>query len=248
MDRSKTTGWNLLMKLFFRGMRSGIPIGLGYLSVSFTFGIMAVSMGFSPWQALIISMLTVTSAGQLAGIETMTVPGQYLTMLISQCTINLRYAFMSVSLSQKVTEKFSGIKRWLLAFFITDEIFAVASSEDSVDPAFFLGLSVIPYVGWAGGTLIGALLGNVLPAMVMDALCIAIYGMFLAIVVPPARKSKAVRTVVLLAVAIHCALTYLPILSKIPSGISISISAILAALAGAFFFPLPEDEREVDEK
>lgn len=235
------------MKLFLRGLRSGIPIGLGYLSVSFTFGIMAVSMGFAPWQAVMISMLTVTSAGQLAGIETMLIPGQYAAMLISQCTINLRYAFMSVSLSQKLNEKFSGIKRWLLGFFMTDEIFAVASAEDSVDSKFFLGLSVIPYVGWTMGTLLGALLGNVLPEIVMNALCIAIYGMFLAIILPPARKSNAVLSAVVFATALHCIFSYVPLLTQIPSGLSISICAILAAIAGALVFPLPE-ENEVDEK
>lgn len=201
-------------------------------------------MGFEPWQALIISMLTVTSAGQLSAIQTMILPGQYLAMLLSQLTINLRYAFMSVSLSQKVNEKFSGLKRWLLGFFMTDEIFAVASTENSVDPTFFFGLSVIPYIGWASGTLFGAMLGNVLPSMVMNALCIAIYGMFLAIVIPPSRKSRPVLAVVAVAAALHCAFTYLPFLSEIPSGISISICAILAALFGAFLFPIPDEEKE----
>lgn len=236
------------MKRFLRGMSAGMPIGIGYLSVSFTFGIMAVSMGFSPWQAVIISMLTVTSAGQLSGIETMLVPGQYITMLLSQCTINLRYAFMSISLSQKVSNKFSSIKRLLLGFFMTDEIFAVASAEDLVDPTFFFGLSVIPYVGWAGGTLAGALLGNVLPELVMNSLCIAIYGMFLAIVIPPARNSKAVLTVAVLSGTLHCAFSWLPVLSKIPSGISISTCAVVAALVGALLFPLPCDEKEEDEQ
>lgn len=233
------------MKLFLRGLRSGIPIGLGYLSVSFTFGIMAISLGFAWWQAVIISALTVTSAGQLAGIQSMLIPGQYAAMLISQLTINLRYAFMSVSLSQKVNGKFSGIKRWLLGFFMTDEIFAVASAEDSVDPKFFLGLSVIPYVGWTCGTLAGALIGNVLPEVVMNALCLAIYGMFLAIVVPPARKSRAITIVVAIAAALHCGFYYLPFLKDVPSGISVSISAIVAALAGALLFPLADDEKEV---
>lgn len=235
------------MKLFLRGLRAGVPIGLGYLSVSFTFGIMAISYGFSWWQAVVISMLTVTSAGQLAGIHSMLVPGQYLAMLISQLTINLRYAFMSVSLSQKVNARFSGLRRWLLGFFMTDEIFAVASAEDSVDPTFFLGLSVIPYLGWSGGTLIGTLVGNVLPEVVMNALCLAIYGMFLAIVVPPARKSRAVLAVVAVAAVIHSGFYYLPFLKSVPSGIAISISAIAAALAGAFLFPLADDEKEVAE-
>ena len=236
------------MKLFLRGLRAGVPIGLGYLSVSFTFGIMAISYGFSWWQAVVISMLTVTSAGQLAGIHSMLIPGQYLAMLLSQLTINLRYAFMSVSLSQKVNGKFGGIKRWLLGFFMTDEIFAVASAENEVDPTFFLGLSVIPYLGWAGGTLAGALVGNVLPEVVMSALCLAIYGMFLAIVVPPARKSRAVLAVVAMASALHCGFYYLPFLKVVPSGISISICAILAALAGALLFPLDKEEQEVATK
>jgi 4-azaleucine resistance transporter AzlC len=235
------------MKLFLRGLRSGIPIGLGYLSVSFTFGIMAISMGFEWWQAVIISMSTVTSAGQLAGIGVMITPGQYATMLISQATINVRYSFMSISLSQKVNHKFCGWKRWLLGFFMTDEIFAVASAEDEVDPKFFLGLSVIPYVGWTLGTLFGALIGNVLPEMVMSALCLAIYGMFLAIVAPPARKSKAILAVVGIAVALHCAFYYAPLLRDIPSGLSVSICAIIAALAGALLFPLKNEESEGDK-
>ena len=235
------------MKLFLRGLRAGVPIGLGYLSVSFTFGIMAISLGFSWWQAVIISALTVTSAGQLAGIQAMLVPGQYAAMLISQFTINLRYAFMSISLSQKTADNFRGAKRWLLGFFMTDEIFAVASTEDSVEPKFFLGLSVIPYVGWTCGTLAGALVGNVLPPIVMNALCLAIYGMFLAIVVPPARKSRSILAVVAMAAVIHCGFYYLPVLKTIPSGIAISISAIIAALAGAFLFPLADEDREVAE-
>lgn len=234
------------MRLFLRGLRAGIPIGLGYLSVSFTFGIMAISMGFEWWQAVIISMTTVTSAGQLAGIGVMVNPGQYATMLISQLTINVRYSFMSMSLSQKVSESFGGLKRWLLGFFMTDEIFAVASAEDEVEPSFFLGLSVIPYLGWTLGTLIGAIIGNILPQMVMNALCLAIYGMFLAIVAPPARKSRAVLVVVGIAVALHCIFYYLPLLGKIPSGISISICSIAAAVAGALLFPLKNEEE--DEK
>lgn len=232
------------MKLFLRGLRAGIPIGIGYLSVSFTFGIMAVSLGFSWWQAVVISMLTVTSAGQLAGIQVMVTPGQYATMLISQLTVNVRYSFMSMSLSQKVTATFSGVKRWILGFFMTDEIFAVASAEDEVDPKFFFGLSLIPYAGWTLGTLVGALIGNVLPPVVMSALCLAIYGMFLAIVMPPAKKSRPVLLVVIIAAVLHCLFYYLPYLKEIPSGISISVCAIVAAVIGALLFPIKDDGRE----
>ena len=234
------------MTSFLRGLRAGIPIGLGYLSVSFTFGIMAVSYGLAWWQAVLISMTTLTSAGQLAGIGVMLYPGQYLEMLISQLTINIRYSFMSVSLSQKTAPAFRGIKRWLLGFFMTDEIFAVASAETEVSARFFFGLSVIPYIGWALGTLFGSLIGNVLPELVMHALCLAIYGMFLAIVAPKARASRAVLAVVAVAAGLHCVFYYAPVLNKLSSGLTVSICAIAAALFGALAFPVRDGETEVD--
>lgn len=228
------------MNSFRRGLEGGVPIGLGYLSISFTFGIMAVSYGFDWWQAVLISMTTLTSAGQLASIGVMTVPGQYLELLISQLTINVRYSFMSLSLSQKTAPAFSGVKRWLLGFFMTDEIFAVASAEKEVSTKFFLGLSVMPYFGWALGTLLGSILGSVLPAVVLNALCLAIYGMFIAIVAPVARKSRAVLAVAGVAAALHVLFCYLPVLSRIPSGLSISITAVAAAFLGALLFPIKE--------
>lgn len=232
------------MKDFTRGLKAGIPIGLGYLSVSFTFGIIAITYGLTWWEAVVISMLTVTSAGQFAGISVMMFPGHYLEMLISQLTINVRYSFMSISLSQKVNDKFKGIYRWLLGFTITDEIFAVAITEESVSRSFFFGLSVIPYIGWSLGTLIGALLGNVLPERLMSALGVAIYGMFVAIVVPEMKKSKPVITVVLIAIGLSCLFYYVPMLHKISSGLTISICAIVAALIGAVLFPVNPNETE----
>lgn len=226
------------MNSFLKGLKSGIPIGLGYLSVSFTFGIMAISIGFTWWQALIISITTVTSAGQFSGINTMIIPGQYIEMLISQFTINIRYSFMSVSLSQKVNGKFKGIYRWILGFFMTDEIFAVASNEEEVSISFFSGLSVIPYVGWALGTLLGALIGGFLPEVLMNALTIAIYAMFIAIVTPKAKSEKNVLFAVIISVILSCVFYYLPVLNTISSGLTVSICAILAAVLAAIFFPI----------
>lgn len=230
------------MKNFFRGVRAGFAIGLGYLSVSFTFGIMAVSYGLHWWQAVLISMTTVTSAGQFAGIGIMLHPGQYMEMLISQLTINVRYSFMSISLSQKTDKHFRGIFRWLLGFMMTDEIFAVASQEKEVSRSFFAGLSVLPYLGWTAGTLLGALLGNVLPHRLMSALSLAIYGMFVAIVVPELKKARSIIFVVVLALVLSCLFYYVPVLSTVSSGLSISICAILAAVAGALLFPVKEEE------
>ncbi len=230
------------MSNYTRGLRYGIPIGLGYLSVSFTFGIAAVCEGLTWWQATLISMLTLTSAGQFAGIGIMAVPGQYMTMLISQLTINIRYSFMSISLSQKTDSRFRGIYRWLLGFFMTDEIFAVASAETTVKRSFFAGLATLPFLGWTLGTLCGALLGNVLPHNVMSALGLAIYGMFVAIVVPEMRKGKNVCVVVLFAIILSTLFTYMPILKELSAGLSISICAIVAAVLGAILFPVKEEE------
>lgn len=229
------------MNSYIRGLKAGIPIGLGYLSVSFTFGIMAVSYGMSWWQAVVISMATVTSAGQFAGIGVMMHPGQYIEMLISQLTINVRYSFMAISLSQKTDAKFKGIYRWLLGFMITDEIFAVASAQKEVSRSFFAGLATIPYLGWTLGTLIGALLGNVLPQRLMSALSLAIYGMFVAIVMPGIKEGKAVVLVVVLALVFSCLFYYVPALAQVSSGLSISICAIVAALIGAVLFPVKEE-------
>ncbi len=234
------------MKHFIRGIRSGVPIGLGYLSVSFSFGILAVSYGLDWWQAVIISMTTLTSAGQLAGVDIMVHPGQYIAMLVSQLTINIRYSFMSVSLSQKVDSGFSGIKRWLLGFFMTDEIFAVASAQNEVSASFFAGLAVVPYIGWTLGTLFGSLLGNVLPEIVMNALCLAIYGMFIAIVAPESKKSLKLFAVVALAVALSCSFEYLPFLKNISDGIAISVCAVVAAIFGAICFPVKEGAEDAE--
>ena len=230
------------MNNYTRGLKAGIPIALGYLSVSFTFGIIAISYGLSWWQALIISMTTVTSAGQFAGIGIMLHPGQYFQMLISQITINIRYSFMSISVGQKADERFTGLSRWILGFMMTDEIFGVAAQEESVSRSFFAGLATLPYLGWSVGTLLGAILGSILPDRLMSALSLAIYGMFVAIVVPEMKKSRPVLIVVVLAMLLSCAFHYIPFLSSISSGITITIVAISAAVVGAILFPVDEEK------
>ncbi len=222
------------------GLRAGIPIALGYLSVSFTFGILATKYGLSVWQATLVSLTTVTSAGQFAGIQLMATPGLYLDMLISQLTINVRYSFMSISLSQKLDSKFRGIWKWILGFFITDEIFAVASTRSNVTRSFFAGLATLPWLGWTAGTALGASLGNVLPVALMSALGIALYGMFVAIVVPVARSNRYVLPAITIAALVSTAFTYLPLLKEVSPGIAISISAVVAAALAAVFHPIQE--------
>ena len=229
---------NTTLENYKRGLLAGIPIALGYLSVSFTFGIIAITYGLTVWEATLISMTTLTSAGQFAGIQIMATPGLWLDMLISQLTINVRYSFMSIALSQKLDKRFSGIWRWILGFFITDEIFAVAISEKKITRSFWMGLSTLPWFGWALGTFLGAILGNVLPTSVMSALGLAIYGMFVAIVVPVMKEEKAVIIAVIIAAALSTAFKYVPFINKVSIGISISICAIVSAAIVAILYPV----------
>ena len=226
---------------FVRGLRAGIPVALGYFSVSFVFGIMCVSYGFTWWEASLISAMTLTSSGQFSGIMTMMLPGQYLQMLLSQLTINCRYAFMGVSLSQRLDDRLKGGWRWLFAFVITDEIFGVAITEEKVTRPFMAGLGLLPWIGWTSGTVCGALLGNVMPTGVMSALGLALYGMFIAVVVPEMKADHPVCLVVAAAAGLSCAFYFLPFLQQVPSSMAITICAIIAAAFGAVLFPVEEE-------
>lgn len=229
---------------FKSGVKAGIPIGLGYLSVSTGFGIFAVASGLYWWQAVLISMLTVTSAGQLAGVRIMAAGGSLFSTLISQLTINIRYSFMSISLSQKLDKDVTNRKKLGMGFLMTDEIFAVASTKNKVTSSFFGGLMILPFVGWTLGTLIGAVIGNVLSASVMSAMGLAMYGMFVAIVVPDMKKNKDIFILAFLAMAISAAFYYLPLLKNVSIGIAISISAVVAAAVMAFLRPIPDEQEE----
>ncbi len=225
-------------------MRDGLPIALGYVSVSFTFGLMAVSVGMHWWQALFISMANVTSAGQFAGLDIMAAGGTLFEMALSQFVINLRYALMSLSLSQKVDGTVNTPYRFAVGFGVTDEIFAVSMNQkNQVSRQYLFGLIAVPYFGWAGGTFAGAVLGGILPDSVQSALGIAIYGMFLAIIIPKARESSPCCKVILLAVALSCCFKWMPGLNRLSSGFVIIICAVVASAVGAVLYPVP-DERE----
>ena len=200
-------------KLKFRhGLRDGLPIALGYLSVSFGFGISAVASGLSTLPALLISMTNLTSAGQVAGLSVICAAGPIIEMIMTQLIINLRYSLMGLSLTQKLDDTFNTLHRMAVSFFITDEIFAVASSKSGgVNRRYMYGLGFLPYIGWSLGTLLGAIAGELLPDDISSALGIAIYGMFVAIIVPPAKKDKGILFAVVLAAAVSCALKYIPL-------------------------------------
>ena len=232
---------------YFKGFRDGLPIGLGYLSVSFAFGITAVKMGIPVIAAILISMTCVTSAGQVAGITAIASGGGFIEIALAQLIINLRYSQMSLSLSQKLCRKYSLFHRLTTSFGVTDEVFAVASARtEKVTPPYMYGLITLPYIMWSAGTALGALLGGILPDFVTSALGIAIYGMFIAIVVPPARRFKGVLVVALMAAALSCAFKFLPFLDFL-GGFSVIICTVIAAAAGALIFPRPVEDGEADD-
>ena len=231
--------------IFSDGLKDGIPIGLGYLSVSFSFGIMAVSEGLSVFSALMISMTNLTSAGQVAGLGIIAAGGTLVEMILAQLIINMRYALMSISLSQKLDSGFTTPHRLAASFGITDEIFAVASGRTGeISRRYMYGLILIPFICWSAGTLLGGVAGEVLPERIKAALGIAIYGMFIAIFIPPARKSVGVLTVVAAAAGLSCCFKYIPALSGVSSGFVIIICALAASVLGAALFPVKSENEE----
>lgn len=229
-------------KQFLQGVRHGLPIGLGYLSVSFAFGMQAVALGLTTLQAVLISMTNLTSAGQVAALPLIVGGSPLAEMALTQLTINLRYALMSLSLSRKLDGTMTTGRRMFFSFANTDEVFAVASGQPGkVGKSYLFGLMVLPWIGWSLGTLLGSVAGTLLPEFVRNALGIALYGMFLAIILPPAREKKPVRFVVAIAVVLSLGFHYLPVLKAVSGGFAIILCAVTAAALGAWLFPVKEE-------
>lgn len=232
---------------FAKGIKDGIPIGLGYLAVSFTFGMMSVANGLSIWQAVLISLTNLTSAGQFAGLDIIAMGGSYWEMALTQLVINLRYCLMSFSLSQKLRRDEPRFHRYIVAFGVTDEIFGVTAGQEGKVSAFYsYGAMCVAIPGWVLGTLAGAVSGNILPDFIISALGVAIYGMFLAVIIPPAKKNRAVLGVVIASMVISTLFQVVPFLSKVSSGFVIIITTLLVAGTAAFFCPA-EDKETVHE-
>ena len=240
-------------QLYLEGAKDGIPIALGYLSVSFGFGVSAVSGGLSPLEAVLMSFTNLTSAGQMAGLTTIIDAGvgavlalsTMLELALSQFIINARYFLMSLALSQKLSDEFTLPKRLLGAFGITDEIFGVASSKkNAISPQYLYGLILLPLIGWTLGTLLGAVAGSLLPLSLKNALGIAIYAMFVAIVTPQAKREHGVLFAAIISIAVSSLLEYAPIFKFITPGFAIIIAAVIAATAAAILFPVVDKEGE----
>ena len=227
-------------------MLHGVPIFLGYLAVSFGFGIIASSSGLTWYGALLISMLNMTSAGQLAAVPIIVGGGSFLELALIQLTINSRYALMSVSLSERLGDSVRLRDRFLVGFANTDEIFAVAIGRGTLlGRRYMYGLAIAPYLGWSFGTLLGALAGEMLPALAVTALSVSLYAMFIAIVVPAVKGSVPLLFACLTAAALSALFTYLPGLSSVTPGFAIVICTVLVSALFAIIRPLPDEEEGV---
>ncbi|MDO4616990.1 MAG: AzlC family ABC transporter permease [Lachnospiraceae bacterium] len=228
---------------FRKGIQHGIPICLGYFFVSFGVGIMASRSGISPWVAALISLTNLTSAGEAAGIGVIAAGGSYIEMVMTQILINLRYSLMGLSLSQNLDESFRPIHRLTVSYGITDEIFGVASGQkEPLKPAYMYGMIFIATVGWTLGTLMGGICGDILPVILTNALGVMLYGMFIAIIIPPIRESLSNLAVILLAAGASCLIYFC--LPKISSGFAIIISAIFASVIMAILHPISDEEEQ----
>lgn len=230
-----------------QGLKDGIPIALGYFAVSFAFGVSVVSGGLKWYIATVMSFTNLTSAGQFAGATVILAMGSVFEILLTQIVINSRYFLMSITLSQRLDEKFTLLDRFLVSYGITDEIFGVAvSKKQAVSREYMYGLILLPVVFWTLGTLTGAIAGNFLPEIILNSLNIALYAMFIAIVVPAGMQDKKVFIVVAVSIALSCLFYFTPVLNRVSSGIAYIICAIVASLVGAIFFPIKE-EKEGEE-
>lgn len=236
-------------KEFQVGVKDGIPIALGYFAVSFSLGITMVSAGITAFQGAVMSVTNLTSAGQFAGVKVIAAGGTLLEMILTQFIINLRYSLMSLSLSQKLEPKMPLWKKLIIAFGNTDEIFAMAMNHQrSLTLRYMVGLQCLPILGWTAGTFLGAVAGGLMPTSVAMAMNVMLYGMFIAIVVPVAKKSRPVLIVASVAILASSLFRYVPHLNQISEGISIIVCTVVAATFGAIVFPVKDEESEGDAK
>lgn len=235
------------MSDFLYGMKKGIPIALGYFAVSFSFGVMAIT-GITPLMATIISATNLTSAGQYAGVNLIIEHAPYFELFLALLLINIRYSLMSLSLTQKLDDTIPVGIKLLIGFGITDEIYAVSITDShKITAKYMFGLISLPFVGWVLGTAVGAFGAQFINKDLLDAMGIALYAMFIAIIIPDARKTKPIFLVIAIAVALSSAFYYIPVIKEIGLGFKIIISTIVAAIIGAIFFPIKEEFNENDK-
>ena len=230
---------------FLAGLRDGMPIGLGYFAVAFTLGITAGKAGMNALQSSLMSALMLASAGEFAAISMIGSGAGFMEMIITTVVINMRYLLMSSALSQKVQQNRPFFHRIFMSYAVTDEIFGISMAvPGKLNPFYQYGAACVAAPGWVLGTFLGTVVGMILPAPVMSAMSVAIYGMFLAVVIPPARKDKIIAAVVVVSMAVSFLFQSIPGLKNISSGFQIILLTVLISAAAAVLFPVKEVQHE----
>ena len=228
-----------------KGVQDGIPICLGYIAVSFTFGILAGNAGLATIHGVLMSATNFTSAGQFAALGLIAAAATYFEMAVTQLVINLRYCLMSCALSQKLDPETPFYHRLFMSAGISDEIFALSVSvRGALSPYYTYGIMTVAMPGWVTGTLLGLVLGNVLPGSPLSALSVALFGMFIAIIIPPARENKLLTGLIIISMTASSLFAVLPVLAVISSGFKIIILTIVIASAAAILFPVTEEAQD----
>ena len=230
-------------RLFIKGLRDGLPIGAGYFAVSFSLGIMAHLVGLKAAEGFLMSFLAHASAGEYAGLQVMLEDSGYLAMAVMTLVASARYFLMGCALSQRLSPELSTPHRLLIGFGLTDEIFAMEiRGKGYLEPVYACGLFILPFFCWAGGTALGISMGNLLPSDIVGALSVALYGMFIAVIIPPARKEKPIAAGVAVSFGLSYLCSRLPGIRTLSSGTRTIILTVLIASALALLFPAKEDE------
>ena len=224
------------------GLTDGVPIAMGYFAVAFTLGIVAKNAGFTALQAMVFSIATNASAGQSAAFSLIPAGAGYIEVAVMTFVANARYLLMSCALSQKFPPNSPLLPRMIVAFDITDEIFGISVAQPGyLNPFYTYGAMSVAIPGWATGTFLGVIMGNILPLRVVSALSVGLYGMFLAIIIPPARKSRIIAGVVAVSFLLSGLAAYLPLLSGISAGVKTIVLTVAISLAAAILFPIQEE-------
>lgn len=232
---------------YARGLKAGVPIGLGYLAVAFTLGIAAKNAGLTAFQATLTSFLINASAGEFVGFTLIGAGASYLEVAIMELVANARYLLMSFSLSQKLSPKTGVLHRLIIGWYVTDEVFGVSiSAPGYLNPFYTYGAISLACPGWAIGTCLGVIVGNILPASLVSALSVGLYGMFIAIFVPPSKTSKVIGGLVLVSMALSFAFNRIPVFNGVSSGVKTIILTVAISAAAALLFPIREVKKDAE--
>ena len=230
-------------QLFLKGMKEGVPIGLGYFAVSFTLGIAAKNAGMTAFQAALTSALINASAGEFIGFTLIAAKAGYFEIMIMEAVANARYLLMSCALSQKINSKTGILHRMIMGFYVTDEIFGVSVAQDELEPIYSYGVISMAAPGWTLGTFLGVLMGNIMPLRMTSAFSVALYGMFAAVFVPPAKENKVVAGLIGISFIASFFFHKATVFEEISSGVKIILLTVVISMAAAFLFPVEEEKK-----